>query len=148
MHSRTHGKAQTLKPFVKENPKWLKLKSEEIIERIIKLAKEGYSTSIIGMILRDSYGVPSVKLATGKSITEILKENKLMKPLPEDLLNLMKKIIVLKEHIKKHPKDYSNKRGFTLTESKIRRLVKYYKRTGVLPEEWKYSAETVELLIK
>ena len=43
--------------------------------------------------------------------------------------------------------DLHNKRALQLTESKIRRLVKYYHNTGVLPMDWVYSPSTAEILI-
>jgi small subunit ribosomal protein S15 len=35
-----------------------------------------------------------------------------------------------------------------MVESKIRRIVKYYKREGVLPADWNYSIANAELLIE
>jgi small subunit ribosomal protein S15 len=45
-------------------------------------------------------------------------------------------------------KDLSNERGLHLIEAKIRRLVKYYKRNDVLPQDWLYSLKNAELLIE
>jgi small subunit ribosomal protein S15 len=33
------------------------------------------------------------------------------------------------------------------TESKIYRLIKYYKKKGVLPQDFKYSPEKIKILI-
>ena len=54
----------------------------------------------------------------------------------------------LRKHLEKNKKDYSSKRGLELTESKIRRLVKYYKKRKVLPEDWKYDPEKAKLLVR
>jgi len=35
-------------------------------------------------------------------------------------------------------------RGLQLAESRIKRLVKYYKRIGRLPMEWKYDSESIK----
>jgi len=35
-----------------------------------------------------------------------------------------------------------------LTESKIRRLVVYYKKAGKLPKDWNYNPKRVNLLIE
>ncbi|MBC7119946.1 MAG: 30S ribosomal protein S15, partial [Methanobacteriaceae archaeon] len=67
---------------------------------------------------------------------------------PEDLINLMKKAVNIREHLKEHPKDLHSRRGLQLVESKIRRLVKYYVRKGVLPEGWKYDPEKAALIVK
>ena len=44
-------------------------------------------------------------------------------------------------------KDMTAKRGLILTESKIRRLIKYYHNTGRLPLDWKYTREGAKLLV-
>ena len=40
------------------------------------------------------------------------------------------------------------KRGLELTESKIRKLVKYYKKTKKLESDWKYDPDKIRLLIE
>jgi len=145
MHARRKGRSGSKRPLVTENPEWVPLDPEEIEERIVKMAKEGMDSARIGMVLRDQYGVPSVKLALGKKISDVIRENGLEPKLPEDLSSLMRKAINLNGHLNENRKDFSNKRNLQLVESKIRRLVKYYKDTGVLPEDWKYSLETAEL---
>lgn len=148
MHARRRGKSGSKRPFVTENPEWVPLSSEEIEEVIVKLAREGYTSSRIGMVLRDQYGVPSVKLALGKSILEVMREHGEGPSLPEDLTSLMKKAINLNQHLSENRKDTSNRRNLQLIEAKIRRLTKYYKKKGVLPPNWKYSIKTAELQIE
>ncbi len=147
MHTRRKGKAGSSKPILKSTPSWLSYKPAEVEAIIVKLAKQGNSTSKIGMVLRDSYGIPDAKVVIKKRITEVLKEQKLAPKLPEDLDFLLKKAVNTSKHIDAHKKDVVSKRGLHLIESKIRRLVKYYKRVGVLPGEWKYSLEQAKLLI-
>lgn len=106
---------------------------------VVRLAKEGNPPSKIGIILRDQYGVPLVKPIVGKGIVKILKENGLAPPLPEDLSNLLTEASRLHAHLEKHRGDKYNKRALQLVEAKIRRISKYYKRKGVLPEDWKYT---------
>ncbi len=122
-------------------------KKEEIEKIIIKLLKEEKNPSMIGMILRDSYGIGSIKMRTDKTLSQILKDNDSLPNLPENLFFLIKKSISLREHLLKNKKDFHSKRGLELTESKIRRLAKYYIRKGVLPEDWKYDPEKAKLLI-
>ena len=57
-----------------DKPEWLEMTDDEIIELIVKLHKEGQSTSQIGIILRDQYGIPSTKSVLGAKITEILND--------------------------------------------------------------------------
>ena len=97
-----------------------------------KVAKEGNTASMIGLILRDAYGIPDVKTITKKSISLILKEKKISKELPEDLMALMKKNIKERAHLESNHKDMVAKRGLQLTEAKIMRLIKYYKKSGKL----------------
>jgi len=54
----------------------------------------------------------------------------------------------LKKHIDQHSKDFKTKRNLSLTESKIRRLMKYYHREHRLPEGWKYSLEQAKLMFE
>lgn len=128
--------------------KKLKYSKEEIEKLILNLAGEGYLPSKIGLILRDSYGIPSVKKIIGKSITKVLRENAIKYEIPEDLLNLMKRAVRLREHLDIHKKDKHSKRGLILIESKIKSLEKYYKRVGLLPKDWKYDIETAKLIIQ
>jgi small subunit ribosomal protein S15 len=121
---------------------------DEVVDLIVQLRQRGHSTAEIGTILRDSYGVPSVRLATGKSVLDILREKDLVPSLPEDLVNLMRKAVGLHAHLQEHGKDLHNRRGLQLIEAKIRRLVAYYKDRGVLPADWEYSLKAAELQVK
>ena len=148
LHARKRGKAGSKRPSRKTPPKWIKYKKDEIEKLVIKLAKEGNSTSMIGLVLRDQFGIPSVNKITGKTVSEIMKENNLYPKLPEDLFNLLNQAVNLRNHLEKNKKDYTSKRGLELLESKIRRLVKYYVRNKVLPKEWSYSPEKAKLLVQ
>jgi len=148
MHSRAKGKSRSTKPETKTAPVWVRYDSKEVEILVAKLAKEGFKPSQIGLRLRDIYGIPDVKLITGKKISQILKEKGIQPKLPENLTSLIKKAAEIKKHLEIHKKDNSAKRGLTLTESKIKRLVKYYKRTKVLPKEWSYDPENIRLYIE
>lgn len=148
IHARKRGKSGSKRPSTRTIPRWVRYKKNEVEKLVIKLAKEGNSTSRIGLILRDQFGIPSVKLVTGKTISEIMKENEIYPKFPEDFFNLLKQAVNLRDHLQKSKKDYTSKRGLELLESKIRRLGKYYVRKGVLPEDWKYSPEKAKLLIQ
>ncbi len=147
MHARTRGKSGSKKPLSSKPPSWLTYKAAEVEKLVLKLAKQGDSTSKIGLTLRDSYGIPDVKIITKKSITQILKDNKLTGEVPEDVQNLIRRAVQIKKHLEKNKKDNVSKRGLHLIESKIRRLEKYYKRTKRLPKTWKYDPERARLLV-
>jgi small subunit ribosomal protein S15 len=134
--------------MISENPAWVPLNATEIEDLVEKFAKEGIVSAKIGLILRDQYGVPNVKLATGKDLTEIMSERGVLPSLPEDLSNLMRRAIDLNVHVKENKGDYANKRGLELIEARIRRLERYYKKNGVLPTTWKYSLKNAELMLK
>jgi len=114
---------------------------------IVKLSREGNSPSVIGIILRDQYGIPDVQQVTKKKIMQILIENKIPFDLPEDLQNLIKKAVSLRRHLGSHKKDLGNKHSLLLVESKIRRLVKYYTVKKRLPQGWRYEPEKAKLLV-
>jgi small subunit ribosomal protein S15 len=134
--------------MISENPSWVPLNATEIEDLVAKLANDGLVSAKIGLVLRDQYGVPNVKLATGKTITEIMKEKDVAPSLPEDLSNLMRRAIDLNVHLRDNKGDVSNKRGLNMIEAKIRRLERYYKRNGILPADWKYSLSNAELMLK
>jgi len=139
MYSRKRGKSGSHRPSNPTAPSWMRYKEREVEMLITKLAKEGNSSSKIGVILRDTYGIPSIKPIIKKSITHLLEEKKLMPEIPEDLLSLIKRVVALNKHKDANKRDQTVKRGLIITESKIRKLIKYYKRSGKLPSEWKYD---------
>ncbi|MDP2766050.1 MAG: 30S ribosomal protein S15 [Candidatus Methanoperedens sp.] len=147
MHTRRKGQAGSKKPLRTEPPMWSNTNKEEIENTIQQLASQGKSSSEMGMTLRDRFGVPDVTLVTGKKIGAIMKEKNVAPKVPEDIYNLIVKVLELKKHLDRNPKDFHNKRSFNNMVSKIRRLEKYYRREGVLPAEWKYSLERAEMLI-
>ncbi len=147
MHTRRKGQSGSKRPYRAQPPAWSNTNKEEIEKTILQLAGSGKSTSQIGMILRDRYGVPDVTHVTGKKILATLKENNATPKVPEDIHNLIINVLELKKHLDRNPKDVHNKRSMTNMESKIRRLEKYYRREGVLPAGWKYSIENAEMLI-
>jgi small subunit ribosomal protein S15 len=148
LHAKRKGKSGSTRPFLRANPEWVTTETGEIQDTILHLHQEGLSTAAIGVRLRDAYGVPNVKLATGQSITQILKAKGTKFALPEDISSLIKRAASLQSHFKEHAKDLSNKRGLQLIESRIRRLSKYYKKQGVLPSDWDYSVKLAELQVK
>jgi len=148
MYSRKHGKSGSKKPDRKKPPSWIRYKKSEIESLVEKLAKEGKSSAEIGLILRDEYGIPDVKEITKKKITQIMKDKKIYPDYPEDMMNLMKRAYKIKEHLDNHKHDPSAIRGLELTESKIRRLGKYYKRKGILSKKWKYDPEKLKLITR
>ena len=147
MHSRRKGQSGSKKPVAKV-PGWSPFKDKEVEKLVVKYARAGKSASEIGMILRDAYGITSVRTLTQKKITMILTENDLLKKLPEDLLALIGKLINVKQHVEQNKHDTSASRGVILTTSKIRRLTKYYKHTGKLPQDWQLDMDRLKMYLE
>lgn len=140
-------KKKKTKPRKPETPEGSEFSAKEIEKTILKLREQGKTSSDIGIILRDRYGVPDVKEATGKKIVQIFKENKIGPKIPEDLQRLILRAVELRTHLDRNPNDLHNKMAFQKIESRIRRLVKYYKREKALPEEWVYDLKMARMLI-
>lgn len=149
MHARRKGKSgSTHLVERKKHPEWSSLNPREVESHVIELSKQGKNTSEIGLILRDQFAVPDIKLATGKSISKILEGNNIKPEIPEDLRNLIGTALQLKKHLDVNRKDLKNKRNLQLTESKIRRLTQYYHNQNRLPKGWKYSLEQAKLMFE
>jgi small subunit ribosomal protein S15 len=146
---RDKGQSHSTRPARAGPPRWLKLdmSPSDIELLVVELAKKGYPPSMIGIILRDQFGIPLVKQIIGKKIEQILEKHGIRVIVPEDVFNLMKRAVNLRRHLDEHPKDMHSKRGLIEIESKIHRLVKYYKRVGKLPADWKYDPETAKLIV-
>lgn len=147
MHSRAKGKSGSKKP-IKKIPSWAPYKEKEVEKLVVKYAKAGKTASEIGLILRDVHGINSVRVLTNKKVTQLLRENNLAKKLPEDIVSLIKKLISINQHLEKNKHDESAQRGLILTISKINRLVKYYTRTGRLPEDWKLDVTRLKMYLE
>ena len=147
LHSRKKGKSGSVRPPRLEKPVWIERSAEEVETLVIKLARKGFSKSMIGIMLRDSYGIPLVKVVKGKKVSQILDEHEIQVPLPEDLSNLVKKALNIRKHMEENHKDLEGKKGLQRTESKIYRLIKYYKKAKDLAADFKYDPEKIRTLV-
>jgi small subunit ribosomal protein S15 len=148
MYSRGKGKSRSHKPPFKIVHRWLKGEKAQVEKLIIDLAKQNYTSAMIGTILRDQHGIPDVKAITGKSITQIMKENNLYPEYPEDLLNLFRKLVMLEAHLKANKMDKRSKHAFENLESKVRKLINYYKRENKIPKDFVYDLEKIKLIVQ
>lgn len=147
IHSPKRGKSRSKPPVRSSAPYWMAYSPDEIEEIALRLNKEGISKSEIGIILRDQYGVPSVRLVTGRKLTRLLRDNDIQEDFPEDFLLLMRKAVNLRDHLSKNKSDVGAKEGLELVEAKIRRLQKFYWKKGVIPRDWRYDPEKAALLV-
>ena len=147
MHTRRRGSSDSDKPVADEPPEWSDVDEDAIEDRVVELAEQGHSPSQIGLKLRDEgvkgTPIPDVKLATDKKVTEILDENDAEDDIPEDLYNLLERAVRLREHMDENPQDAANKRALQNTQSKVRRLVDYY-RGDELDADFTYSYDTAK----
>ena len=141
MHSRKHGKSGSKKPIKKALPVWSIYKPKEVELIIAKLAKEEKNSAEIGVILRDTYGIPDVRILFKNKLSAIMKKSGIAPEVPEDITALIRRSVEIRKHLEANYKDETAKHGLVLTESKIKRLTKYYKRTGKLDSGWKYDPE-------
>ena len=145
LHSHNYGKSHSTRPLNLKSPSWVTQDPKEIEELIIKYAKDDLAPSQIGVKLRDQHSIPLVKPIIKKTITEVLEENDLKTELPEDLNNIVKKAIGLQKHLNSNKGDNRNVRSLELIEAKIHRLSVYYKKTGRIPQKWKYKSVIAQL---
>ena len=145
LHSHNYGKSHSTRPLDPKAPSWITQDAKEIEELIVKYAKDDLTVSQIGVKLRDQHSIPLVKPIIKKTISEVLEENDLKTDLPEDLDNIVKKAIGLQKHLKSNKGDNRNVRSLELIEAKVHRLSVYYKKTGRIPQNWKYKALIAQL---
>jgi small subunit ribosomal protein S15 len=148
MHSRRKGKSGSKRPAHATIPEWVTQTKEEVEAKIVDLAKQGLSSAEIGMTLRDSYGIPSVKLCYKEKIVDVMKREGVYPEYPEDFRNLVRKALALRRHLDGHPKDKHSQYGLQKIESKIRRLLKYYQNNGVISKSFKYDPKTAATIIR
>ena len=148
LYSKKKGKSGSKRPSQRVKPAWVTYDDKTVEQLVVKLAKTGKTASVIGITLRDEYGIPDVKAITKKPITHILRDHTLQGKLPEELKALIKSDIVLMKHLETNKQDIPARRGLRLLESKIGRLVKYYKRTNVLSSDWRYDRSKAKILIE
>jgi len=147
MYGRGKGIAKSSIPYKKKPPRWLGISSSDVLKEIESLARKGYKPSQIGVILRDNFAIPQSRLITGGKILRILKKKGLAPEIPEDLYHLMKRAVSIRRHIEKNKRDKSSKYRLILVESKIHRLVRYYKLTKQIPSNWRYDYQTALALV-
>ena len=145
LHTHNHGKSHSIRPVDPKKPDWVKQTKDEIEGLIIKYAKEGMTTSQIGLKLRDQHAIPLVKPIIRKGIKQVLIENKLNPEIPEDLNNIVMKAVNLQKHLKENRSDNRNTRALELVEAKVHRLSTHYKKTGEIDQKWKYKSVVAQL---
>ena len=145
LHTHNHGKAHSTRPMESKFSSWVKQDPKEIEELVIKYAKDGNTSSQIGIKLRDQHAIPLVKPIINKTISDILDQNDLKSEIPEDLNNIVIKAVGLQKHLKSNKNDRRNIRSLELIEAKVHRLSVYYKKIGRIPKNWKYKSVIAQL---
>ena len=148
MHSKGKGTSGSSKPNNDTAPSWSESDKGTVEELILKYANEGHSSAKIGSLLRDMHAVPDVRLVMGERISQTLSRNNLDSTYPEDMMNLMRKALSLIHHLSSNKKDLHNRRQLELCESRVRRLAKYYVRTGRISSTWTYKRDQLRLMVE
>ena len=111
-----------------EKPLWLKYSEEEVKSIVLKLANKGLTAEKIGLVLRDQYGIPKVKLYNLK-IKRILEEKeKYEEPTNKNLQSKLDKVIT---HYKKNKGDKVAGRSLIITKAKLKKREDYAKKKGI-----------------
>lgn len=108
-----------------KKPVWLKYSEKEVSEIIVNLANKRYSSEKIGLILRDSYGIPKTKIY-GFKISKVLKENNIYES--PDKKNLKEKVDKLEDHFKKNKQDKKAKRALIINKAKQKKIKEYQEK--------------------
>jgi small subunit ribosomal protein S13e len=103
----------------KGKPNWIKMKHEDVEKLIVELAQKGEDPAKIGLVLRDSHGVPKTKLF-GKKITQVLVAKKV--PFNDEKKLAEKEIEKLRGHVGKNKHDHSASRALTKKLWALRKL--------------------------
>lgn len=148
MHSHNKGKSSSTRLHEGEAPEWSNKDRVKVEELVVELHKKGHSTAVIGTILRDQHAVPDIRKVTGMRITGVLAKHGITHKYPEDLMNMLRNVVSLLDHLETNHKDLHNQRLLHLIESKIRRLARYYRNRGLLSADWKYKRDQVRLLVE
>ena len=109
----------------KNKPEWLKTSEKDIEAIVVKLAKQGMTSEKIGLVLRDSYGIPKAKFL-GKRINKMLKAKGLDKDAA--LLAVEKRQLAIRKHLEKNKQDKRAQRALIITSARIKKLKEYRKR--------------------
>ena len=105
--------------MAEKKPEWVKMKPTEVEALVIELAKKGETPEKIGLILRDTHGVPRVKLV-GKRIMTIIRDAKIKTETQKSRME--GKIKVLEAHIAKNKHDQSARRSLGKGVWTVRKL--------------------------
>lgn len=107
-----------------EKPVWLKYTEQEVKDIILSLVKKDpdLTSEKIGLVLRDTYGIPKVSLYNLK-IGKVLQEaDAYTNP---DLKNISKKVEKLEKHITTNKQDKRTHRALTITKAKLKKTNEY-----------------------
>jgi small subunit ribosomal protein S13e len=128
-------------------PRLGKTTAPEVEEQIVRAAKKGMLSSHIGSLLRDVHGVPLVHGITGGKVLRLLRARGLAPEVPEDLYFLNKKAVAIRKHLDRNRTDVDAKFRLILIESRVHRLVRYYRRAKKIPASWKFESTAASTLV-
>ncbi len=137
MHSAGKGQSLSMKPFSTQEPTHLTKSISEYEKLIEGLAKKGMPPAKIGTLLRDQHGIGNIADVLGMNLLQFLKKKNAAPSIPADLADLISKSSIIKTHLVIHPRDTDARYRLILANSKLHRVLRYYKEKGVMPKSWK-----------
>ena len=146
LYSKRKGKSKSRKPLMSEAN--VEVDMKKIDAPVAAYIKQGMNSAMIGQNLKDKHNVGYIKAAFGMRLGQYLAEKGVKKEMPDDLVALMRKAVIIRKHLTANHRDVYGKVRLHRVESKIWRLSKYYIQSGKLPASWKYDPEQAALMIK
>lgn len=137
MHCAGKGQSISMKPLSSTVPTFMLKPIYDIKKDILVHANKGMAPSAIGNLLRDQYGVGNAEDILGQSLLAFCRENNCAPIIPEDLNSLIEKSNSIRSHLVAHKKDSDAKYRLILINSRLHRLIRYYKEKSLLPGNWK-----------
>ena len=137
MHSDKKGKSASLGPLTTTVQTYMPKSIAEVKTEIIRLAHRGYTCASIGTILRDQYAVGCCEDILGMSLLVFMRENACAPAIPDDLNALVERANNIRQHLFLNNRDKDAKYRLNLINSRLHRLVRYYKQKSLIPGSWK-----------
>ncbi|KAI4292599.1 small subunit ribosomal protein S13e [Pancytospora philotis] len=137
MHCSGKGKSCSMKPFTTTIPTYMPVSIAEVEKMIVHMANRGNTAAAIGTVLRDQYGIGNVTDVLGTNLLDFMRKNNCAPVIPDDLTALVEKANNIRKHLTLFKKDNDAKYRLILINSRLHRLVRYYKGKSVLPSNWK-----------
>ncbi len=86
MHARKRGQASSTRPYRNQPPEWMPYDKDFVVKKVEELRRQGQSSAMIGVILRDQYGISNVKEVFSTKMNKIVEDLNLQPKYPMTVL--------------------------------------------------------------